>query len=108
MNMSRLIVLLLSAALASEAGVSGQAPAAATTLRVYGTIAKYDAPSRTLSLSTSAGEMRLPLAPTTRIRQSGHTVDALALQKATGDHATVRYTESDGHRLVESVHLFGK
>jgi type 1 fimbria pilin len=103
-----LTVLLLSAMLASGAGVFAQAPPAATTLSVRGTIDKYDASSRTLSLSTANGVVRLPLAATTRVRQAGRTVEAQALQKLTGDHATVRYTETDGNRVVESVHVFGK
>jgi hypothetical protein len=35
-------------------------------------------------------------------------VDASELQKLAGNHATVRYTESDGAKVVESVHVFGK
>jgi hypothetical protein len=104
----RLTVLLLSATLASGANVFAQPPPASTTLRVRGTIDKYDASSRTLSLATPSGTLRLPLAPTTRISQEGRKVDALALQKLTGDRATVRYTDSDCGRIVESVHVFGK
>jgi hypothetical protein len=103
-----LTVLLLSAALASGADLFAQAPPVSTTLRVRGTIDKYDAASRTLSLSTASGTLRLPLAPTTRISQEGHKVEALALQKLAGDRATVRYTDSDCGRIVESVHVFGK
>jgi hypothetical protein len=101
-------VLLLLAMLAPGARVFGQAPPASTTLRVRGTIDKYEASTRTLSLSTSSGTVQLPLATTTRISQGGHRVDALELQKLAGDHATVRYTESGGNKVVESVHVFGK
>ena len=112
----RLTVLLLSAMLASGADLLAQvqvqppapAPATSTRLRVRGTIDKYDASSRTLSLSTSSGTLRLPLAPTTRISQEGHKVEALALQKLAGDRATVRYTDSGCGRIVESIHVFGK
>jgi len=103
-----LTVLLLSAMLASGASVFAQAPAASTTLSMRGTIDAYDASSRTLSLATSSGTVRFPVAATARISQGGHKVDAAQLQKLTGNHATVRYTESDGTKIVESVHVFGK
>jgi hypothetical protein len=107
MNKS-LTVLLLSTWLVSGAAAFARAPPAPTTLSVRGTIDKYDASSRTLSLSTASGTVKLPLASSTRISQGGHKVDALELQKLTGERATVRYTESDGTRIVESVHVFGK
>jgi hypothetical protein len=103
-----LTVLLLSALLAWGASVFAQGPPASTTLSVRGTIDKYDASSRTLSLSTSGGTVRFPVAPTARVSQGGHKVEASELQKLAGNHATVRYTESDGTKVIESVHVFGK
>ena len=93
-----LTAFLLSAALASGADLFAQALPTSTTLRVRGTIDNYDA----------GGTLRLPLAPTTRISREGHRVEAMALQKLAGDRATVRYTDSDCGRIVESVHVFGK
>jgi len=104
----RLTMLLLSATLASGVGMLAQAPPASTTLSVRGTIDNYDASSRTLSLSTSSGTVKFPVSPATRISQAGHKIEAAELQKLTGDRATVRYTDSGGHRTVESVHVFGK
>jgi hypothetical protein len=106
----RLTVLLLSATLVSGAGLFAQTPSVppSTTLRLRGTIDKYDASTRTLSLSTSRGTVQIPLASTTRISQGGRKVDALALQKLAGDYAIVRYTESDGNKVVESIHVFEK
>jgi len=103
-----LTVLLLLATLASGAGVFAQAPPAPTTLSVRGTIDNYDASSRTLSLSTSSGTVRFPVTPVTRISQGGRKVEASELQKLAGDRATVRYTDSGGNKVVESVHVFGK
>jgi hypothetical protein len=104
----RLTMLLLSATLASGVGVSAQAPPAATTLSVRGTIDNYEPSSRTLSLSTSSGTLKFPVSSATRISQAGHKVEAAELQKLAGDHATVRYTDSGGNRIVESVHVFEK
>ena len=103
-----LTVLLLTATLSPGTGVFAQSPPPSTTLSVRGTIDKYEASSKTLSLTTSIGTVRLPLASTTRISQGGHKVDAEELQKLAGDRATVRYTESGGNKVVESVHVFGK
>jgi hypothetical protein len=79
-----------------------------TTLSLRGIIEKYDAASRTLSLSTSSGAVQFAVASTTRIRRGWHKVDASELQNLAGDHATVRYTESSGNRIVESIHVFEK
>jgi hypothetical protein len=100
-------VLLVSAWLVSGTAFA-QAPSSATTLSLRGTIDKYEASSRTLSLATSSGTVRVSLASTTRISQGGHKVEAVDLQKLAGERATVRYTESAGARVVQSVHVFGK
>src|SRR5262245_56857109 len=100
-------VLLLSALLLSGTALA-QAPSSATTLSLRGTIDKYEVSSRTLSLATSNGTVRLALASTTRISQGGHKVELVELQKLAGERATVRYTESAGTRVVQSVHVFGK
>ena len=123
----RLSILLLSAAVVSSIGAFAQAPLAtgqidgavstdaaqstppaSTTLRMPGTIDKYDASTRMLSLSTSNGTVQFPLASAARIRRGGQTVDASELAKLSGYRAAVRYSESGGNKTVESVHVFGK
>jgi len=121
----RIIVVLLSTTMVSNVGLLAQHPSAigqsvsevsssalqappSTTLSVRGTIDKYDATSRTLSLSTSNGNLQLPLSSTTRIRRGWRKLDPAELQKLAGDAATVRYTEAGGNKIVESVHVFGK
>jgi type 1 fimbria pilin len=104
----RLTMLVLAAALVSGVSMSAQAPPGSTTLSVRGTIDNYDASSRTLSLSTSSGTVKFAVSPATRISQAGHKVEAADLQKLVGDRATVRYTDSGGNRVVESVHVFAK
>ena len=120
-------MLLLSAVAVSSMGAfaqhalaMGQGPGAvaatatqsdaqsSTTLSLRGIIEKYDAASRTLSLSTSSGAVRFSVASTTRIRRGWHKVDESELPNFAGDHATVRYTESSGNRIVESIHVFEK
>ena len=106
----RLSVLLLAAAVVSAAATMAaqSTPPASTTLRMRGTIDTYDASTRMLSLSTSNGTVQFPLASVARIRRGGQTIDASELKKLSGYHAVVRYSESGGHKAVESVHVFGK
>src|SRR5436190_9071872 len=99
-------VLLLSAALASSVANSRQAssppgqndlvtspgnvqpsPSAATTLRVGGTIDKYDASIRVLTLITTAGTVQFALAATARIRRHGRQIDAADLENLSGCRA---------------------
>src|SRR6188474_2386615 len=118
------IVLVLSAAVASgvrdalaqtpaatgqtdRAARAGAAPATSqdvTTLSVRGTIDKYDQMARTLVLSTPDGPVKFPVTPATRIRKGGQDVDPKELPNLAGHRATVRYTESSGTKIVESVH----
>jgi len=84
------------------------AAAASTTVSLRGRIDQYDPSTRTLSLSTDRGTVRLCLPASIRIRQGWHKVDAMDLLRLVGDRATVRYTESGASRTVESVHVFDK
>jgi hypothetical protein len=113
-----LAVLLLSTIVVSGAGAFAQAPVstdaarstrpASTTLRMRGTIVKYEATTRMLTLSTSSGTVKVPLALTARIRQAWQRIDALELEKLVGLRAAIRYSESGGNKTVESIHVFGK
>jgi hypothetical protein len=88
------IALLLSGTVivSAGAGVAAQAaspapstPTSATTLRVRGTIDKYDRLTRMLVLSTPTGTLQFPVASTTRIRQGWHRVIPLDLPALAGD-----------------------
>ena len=110
-----LSVLLMSAAMVSGARASAQADAAlsgpfasATTLRMDGTIGKYDVSAALLSVSTSNGMVQMALSSGARIRQGWRRIDAQALEKLTGYRAAIRYSEADGIKTVESIHVFGK
>ena len=107
---TRLSVLLLSVTVMSGSlGAFAQtAPPSSTTLTMRGTIQKYDSSTRILSVSTANGTAQFDLAPTARIRQGLHKVDAVQLEKLSGYAAAVRYSESEGKRNVESVHVFGR
>lgn len=78
---------------------------AATTLRQTGTIEKFDPATRVLSLSTANGVQQLTLGPTARIQESSRSIDASGLEKLVGHRATIRYSESSGNKVVESVRV---
>jgi hypothetical protein len=122
---TRVPVLVLSAVVASCIGMFAQAPPVSrtgglgstdqseptqnsTTLRMPGTIDKYDASTRMLSLSTASGTVHFQIASTVRIRQGWHRINAPELAKMSGYRVAVRYSEADGNKTVESVHVFGK
>jgi hypothetical protein len=115
-------LLLLSAAVAASVGSSRRAPSpplpidaatstwdvqsassAPTTLRVGGTIEKYDASTRMLSLITATGTVQFALAASVRIRRRGRQIDASALEHLSGYRAVVRYSEAHGNKTVESI-----
>jgi hypothetical protein len=82
-------------------------PAAATTLSQTGTIQSFDPATRVLSFSTSKGIEQLTLSPTARIRESSRKIDAAGLTKLVGHRATIRYSDSSGSKVVESLRVAG-
>src|SRR3989442_1108156 len=84
------------------------APSAPTTLWVGGTIEKYNASIRMLSLTTATGTVQFPVAAAVRIRRRGRQVDASQLEKLSGYRAVVRYSEGHGNKTVESISVFEK
>ena len=111
----RLKILVLCATVLFGIGLCAQAPsavgtpalppAAPTTVRLRGTISKYDVSTRTLSLSTPSGTVQLPVPPTARISRGSSKAEPAELEKLTGSRATVRYTGADDKRIVESIHV---
>jgi hypothetical protein len=94
------------AGLCVDAGV--QAAPDATTLSIRGTLAGYDSTTRTVSVTTRSGTVRLTLVSATRIRQGRHEIDGSALEQLTGYRAVLRYSESAGSRVLQSIHVAEK
>ena len=120
----RFAVLILSAAAMSGVRTLAQAPsttveihgtassppsqASSTTLMMRGTIEKYDASNRILSLSSSNGTVQFPVPSTVRIHKGWHRLEAAGLEKLSGFRAAVRYSQSGGEKVLESIHVFDK
>ena len=104
-------VLAASAGALAQKGREGAAPPvtrSTTTVRMNGTIEKYDTATRILSLSTPRGTERFTLEPSTRLRQGWLKIDDAALIKLAGYRAVVRYTEPFGRRTIESIHVWAQ
>ena len=93
--------------LAASAAAPPSQPSS-TTLMMQGTIEKYDASTRILSLSSASGTVQFPVPAGVRIRKGWHRLDAASLTKMTGLRAAVRYSQSGGEKKLESVHVFDK
>ena len=90
------------------ASASAAPQPSSTTLMLRGTIEKYDASTRILSLSSSTGTVQFPVPSTARIRKGWHRLEAANLAKLTGFRAAVRYSQSGGEKVLESIHVFDK
>ena len=114
--MKRLAAFMACAVLMAAMAASAQAnradaaaaplPRAGTTVRLNGTIEKYDTATRILSLATTSGTERFTLQSATRLRQGWQKIDDAALNKLVGYRAVIRYSEPLGRRTIESVHVW--
>lgn len=107
------VIMLLGVAVvasAAQAKPQAQKPGAtkaarATTLLASGKIVKFDAGSRTLTVSTNQGEQQFMLNTTARITEGSKSIAASELGTLTDHPVQVRYTESDGHKMASSVQI---
>ena len=107
--MKKQVVVLLLAGFSLAAGAFNQSSQPSTTLVMRGTIQKYEPSSKILTLSTSDGTTPFTMTSATRVRQGWwHDIDASALKNYSGFRAAVRYWESGGKKIVESVHVLGR
>lgn len=81
------------------------AAATHTTLVAAGKLAKFDATSNMLTVTTATGDATFMVAPTVKIQEGSKTLTTTALAAASGQHVRVVYSEKDGMKTVESVHV---
>jgi hypothetical protein len=70
-----------------------------------GTLEKFDASSRMLTVHTSKGAETLALGPNAHIMQGSKTMTADDLASHTGSKVDVKYTESNGQKTAQNVRL---
>jgi type IV pilus biogenesis protein CpaD/CtpE len=77
-----------------------------TTVRVRGTIARYDSATRRLRLTTAAGPAEFAVPQTAHVTRRGVAIDAAELGHLAGSSVVVRYyPESKAPLTVKSVHV---
>jgi hypothetical protein len=73
-----------------------------------GTLDKYDSGANTIVVNTGKGTETLMLSSTSAVRMGAKTMSASDLSSHTGDHVKVRYAESNGQKMVQSVQIEAK
>ena len=80
-------------------------PAKATSITATGTVAKFDAASNTLTVTTAKGDVSFVVDSTASVTAGGKKVMASDLPSHVGHKVTVRYTESGGQKMAQSVRV---
>ena len=106
------MVALSSVAFAGQATTTKPAakaalakPAKATAITATGTVSKFDAASNTLTVTTSKGDVAFVVDSTASVTANGKKVMTSDLPSHVGNKVTVRYTESGGQKMAQSVRV---
>jgi len=92
-------------AYASQASAPQNQKPAAQTAQVTGTLTNFDSASNTLTLSTPNGEETFTIGSTTMLHQGRKVITTSDLGNLAGHNVTVRYAESAGKKMVETVDI---
>jgi hypothetical protein len=79
--------------------------ATATSMVATGKIAKFDAASNMLTVTTSTGDVTFMVGTTAKVQDGAKMLKAADLATDTGKSVTVRYSEKDGMKNASSVRL---
>ena len=82
-----------------------KAAPAHTSLVAVGKLAKFDAATNMLTVTTATGDVMLSVTPTTKIQEGSKTLGANNLAGDAGKNVRVSYMEKDGARTVEAIHV---
>jgi hypothetical protein len=106
------MVALSSAAFAGQTTTTKPAtkaalakPAKATAITATGTVSKFDAASNTLTVTTSKGDVAFVVDSTASVTANGKKVMTSDLPSHVGNKVTVRYMESGGQKMAQSVRV---
>ena len=77
----------------------------ATVITASGTVSKFDAASNTLTVTTSKGDVSFMVDTTASVTANGKKVMASDLPSHLGHKVVVRYTESNGQKMAQSVRV---
>jgi len=89
----------------AKAAVAKTKAPKATVITASGTVSKFDAASNTLTVTTPKGDVSFMVDSTASITASGKKVMASDLPSHVGHKVVVRYTESNGQKMAQSVRV---
>jgi hypothetical protein len=92
-------------AMAAQASHAKAATSAAKAQSAMGKVTKYDAATRTLTLSTKKGEESFVLASDAKVMDGAKAMSDLS--SAVGENAKVHYTEANGVKTAQSISVSG-
>ena len=103
------VATAVSAAPAQATRTQRTAPKAAATAThsLTGTLDKYDALGNSIVVNTGKGTETLSLAPDSSIRMGAARVAPADLTAHTGQRVKVRYSETNGQKMVQTLQLEG-
>jgi len=90
---------------ASQTKPAKSAKATTGSHSVSGTLEKFDASGKMLTLKTSTGSETLTLSSDAKIHQGSQSLSAADLSAHTGSRVRVHYTESNGQKTAQDVML---
>jgi hypothetical protein len=99
------VVALSGSAYAAQATKEAKPHATAKSMAATGKIAKYDAASKTVTLTTSKGDESFVLGDMAKVTHSGKAVSDLS--ELVGHSAKVHYTEAGGTKTATSISVAG-
>jgi uncharacterized protein YjdB len=91
----------------AKSAAKSTATRSARAMSATGTITRYDASTKTLTLTTAKGDQRFTLDSAARVNQGSKKITADDLNTLTGQHAKVRYSEAGGTMTAHSVMVSG-
>jgi len=76
-----------------------------TTIAASGTVSKFDSASNTLTVTTSKGDVAFMVDSSASILANGKKIAASDLSNEVGHKVVVRYTESGGQKMAQSLRI---
>jgi hypothetical protein len=89
---------------ATDATKPAKAPKT-TFITASGTVSKFDAASKTLTVTTPKGDVSFMVDSTASVMANGKKVMASDLPSHVGHKVVVRYTEANGQKMAQSIRV---
>jgi hypothetical protein len=93
------------AAPAAKSAAKTTKAAKVTTIAASGTVSKFDSASNTLTVTTAKGDVAFMVDSSASILANGKKVAASDLSNEVGHKVVVRYTESGGQKMAQSLRI---